>query len=71
MKRMENQASHQTRGRGRAARAASAGAGLLLLAAVAAAAIALSGCASFQAWGQKSSGSPASMGGAFNIPLGK
>jgi len=33
--------------------------------------IALAGCAHFQAWGQKTSGSPATMGGAFNIPLGK
>jgi len=42
-------------------------AGLLALAA----AVAMSGCANFHMWGQKSSGSPGSMGGAFNIPLGK
>jgi len=35
-----------------------------------AATITLSGCASFQMWGQKSSGSPGTVGGAFNIPLG-
>jgi len=60
---MRNQASLQTHGL--AARATCAG--LLVLAA----AVALAGCANFQAWGQKTSGSPATMGGAFNIPFGK
>jgi len=34
-------------------------------------ALLLSGCAHFQAWGQKSSGQPGVMGGTFNFPIGK
>jgi hypothetical protein len=40
--------------------------GLLALAA----SLTLTGCASFQMWGQKTSSTPATMGGAFNIPFG-
>jgi hypothetical protein len=66
-----SQAGCPRRGHARDGRArpllAPACAGLLALGA----AVALAGCANFQAWGQKTSGSPATMGGAFNIPLGK
>jgi len=34
-------------------------------------ALLLSGCAHFQAWGQKSSGQPGTFGGTFNFPVGK
>jgi hypothetical protein len=56
----------QSRFRGKRPPLAFACASLLALAA----SITLTGCASFRMWGQKSSGSPGSVGGALNIPFG-
>lgn len=44
---------------------------ITLAALLVAGALMLSGCETFRAWGEKSSGNPATFGGSMSIPLGK